>query len=304
MQKIAKWFVLLLFMGIISRSGIPKAWAAEDPSPSSLQNLMQTITPALVMVKIVFKTQMSAGGQSSSSEGKTETTGVVVSPDGLIMLPTNSYALDINSFFVNAGGGGDNSDFKSKTIPTEFKVTLGNDAKEYSATLVATDSILGLTFIQITNLQDKKLAAVDLSGAAQPVLGQRVILFQRLGKGYDYAPFFHTTLICGEIHIPRHAYLLDGGGMSTGLPVYDLSGKPLGILAALAPTVVETDSSGMSMEFVRRLFSGGGFSQVFLVPADSVNLVIAQAKERASKQLSTAASSSSASTSSKGTSKK
>lgn len=273
---IGQFGVLTLLMVVGSSKGLAQETA--DPA-----HLMQTLTPALVTVKIVYKTQMSAEGQSSTSEGKTEATGVVVSPDGLVMLATNSYSFDFSSIFGNLGGGGDSPDFKSKTVPTDFKVTVGQDQKDYDAKLVATDTILGLTFIQITNLQGKKLTSVDMSQAAQPVVGERVILFARLGKGYDYAPYFHMTTICGEIQIPRHAYMLDGSGLGTGLPVYDLNGKPLGILTSLAPSVVETDSGGMGMQFVQRLFSGGGLAPTFLVPAETVNTIITQAKERAAK---------------------
>lgn len=290
---------LTVFAGYIG-----SAYAQQTPANASLaaqepQNpvqLMQTLTPSLVTVKIVYKTQVSEGGQSSTSEGKTETTGVVVSPDGLVMLSASSYSFDFGAFFGNIGGGGDNSDFKSKTIPTDFKVTVGHDQKDYSAKLVATDTILGLTFIQITDLQGKTLEAVDMSQRAQPALGEKVILFSRLSKGYDYAPYFHITTVCGEIQIPRHAYLLDGAGLPIGLPVYDLSGKPLGILTTLAPTVVETDSGGMGMQIMQRLFSGGGFGQVFLVPAESVNTIIMQAKERAAKLSATTSNSSSSGT--------
>ncbi|CEK13905.1 hypothetical protein CWRG_00654 [Chthonomonas calidirosea] len=283
-------------IGVAEAQQTPESTLLSGNESQNPVQLMQRLTPALVTVKIVYKTQMSAEGQSTTSEGKTEATGVVVSPDGLIMLATSSYSFDFGGFLGNFGGGGDNTDFKSKTIPTDFKVTVGHEQKDYNATLVATDTILGLTFIQITDLQGKKLEAVDMSQAAQPTLGEKVILFSRLSKGYDYAPYFHITTICGEIQIPRHAYLLDGAGLPIGLPVYDLGGKPLGILTTLAPTVVDTDSSGMGMQIVQRLFSGGGFGQIFLVPAESVNTIIMQAKERAAKLSATTSSSSSGTT--------
>src|SRR5579875_464204 len=132
--------VFAAFAGFLGSAYAQQTPENASPTAQEAQNpvqLLQSLTPALVTVKIVYKTQVSAEGQSSTSEGKTETTGVVVSPDGLVMLATSSYSFDFGSFFGNIGGGGDNPDFKSKTIPTDFKVTVGHDQKDYSAKLVA-----------------------------------------------------------------------------------------------------------------------------------------------------------------------
>ncbi len=252
-------------------------------SAQQVQALLSSQSPLIVTVKVIYKTSMIAGGNSTNREGKSDTTGVVITSDGLVMLSTTSYSTDsLASIF----SGGDMPGFSMKTVPTDFKVTIGKESKEYTAILAATDSILGLTFIQISDLDGRKLASLDMSKSQQPSVGERVVAVNRLTKGFDYAPYFSSAQISGQIDLPRTAYMLDGSIGSLGLPVYNLQGDLLGILTTLKPTVSQdTDEGGFSS--LIRLFSGGGggIIQTFLVPTSTVQTVIAQAEVRAKAEL-------------------
>lgn len=256
---------------------------------------MMQSAPSIVTVKIVVRTQMGEGSTVQNEESSTSAPGVVVEANGLIMLSKSSYSMDsLSNIF-----GADNSGFKMKTIPTDFKVTVGNESHEYTAVLAATDNILGLAFVQITDLGDRKLQPADFTSASNPAVGDTVLSLSRLAKGYDFAAVVHRARIAGSITLPRQAFVLDGIPGIPGLPVYTGDGKVLGVVTFLKPTVSPSDSSGGSLQMLMSLFSGGGIAsllQSFVVPNSTVEPVITQAEVRATAILakSTAAGSSAA----------
>jgi hypothetical protein len=246
-----------------------------------LADLVAAQSPAIVMVRVVLKTQMNMGGNSQSTESRANLEGVVVSPDGLVMISDSSYNFDRLKDVLGGSGMGK---LDIKTTPTDFKIGIIQDEKEYSGFLAASDKVLGLAFIKISDLGDKKLTAVDFSNAVDPTPGQRLYAISRLSKGFDNAVYYHSATLCGEISLPRKAYLLDGNISSLGLPVYTAQGQPVGVLTFLTPTVKEESGGEMDFSAVMRMFGGGGMGsafQTFVVPGSAVYATINQAKQRA-----------------------
>ncbi len=269
---------ILTILGIgLAVVGAPIVSAAT--TAQEMQTVMQA-APSIVTVKIVSRTQMGEGSTVQNQESSTSAPGVVVEANGLIMLSKSSYSMDsLASMF-----GEDSSGFKMKTTPTDFKVTVGDESHEYNAVLAATDDILGLAFIQITDLGDRKLQTADFSAAASPSVGDDVLSLSRLPKGYDFAPIVHAGRIAGSITLPRSAFVLDGVEGIPGLPVYSGDGKILGVVTFLKPTVSASAGSPGMLQLLTSLFSGGGLSgamQSFVVPNTTVRPVIAQAEQRA-----------------------
>ncbi len=266
--------LLALSLALACSPVVASATAAQE-----MQTVMQN-APSIVTVKIVMTTQMGEGSSVQNQESSTSAPGVVVEPNGLIMLSKSSYSMDsLASMF-----GEDTSGFKVKTTPTSFKVTVGNESHEYSAVLAATDDILGLAFVQITDLGTRKLQTADFSPVVTPVVGDAVLSVTRLAKGYDFAPVVHRGRIAGSITLPRSAFILDGVQGIPGLPVYTGDGKVLGVITYLKPTISGADGSPGMLQALTALFSGGGLSalmQSFVVPNTTVRPVIAQAEQRA-----------------------
>jgi hypothetical protein len=266
--------VLIVLMAILR--------TAQADEVDQVRGLMAKQSSAIVTVKAVLKMQIT-GGNGQETEYRTEMQGVVVSPDGLVMLSSMPFSTkSIASMF-----GGDTGDagLGMKINPTDFKVVIEKEDKEYSAFMVATDTTLTLAFIKLEDLGDRKLTAVDFSGTTTPDVGQKLIGIARLSKGFDYAPYYKAAQVSGEIGKPRKAYILDGSIASLGLPVYSLSGDVLGALTTLAPGTKEEGgiADGMGFGFLMRMMGGGGGSLLpaFVVPNSAVNAVIAQAKTRA-----------------------
>lgn len=241
----------------------------------SIQKILQSRSAAIVSLRIVSKLEMSAAGQSQSRELRTEVQGVLVDKDGLIMASTlfiNPYSANMNE---SAAG--------VKMTPTSIKVLFGGDDKEYTAFLAATDTKLNLSFIQIEDLAGKSVEAVQITGGATPVVGERLVSVSRMSRGYDYSVFYQTGQINGEIARPRHAWMVTGGISGFGLPVFTLNNELVGILTTI-PSTIKEDSQNpdtMGMQMAMRMMTGGGMLQPFLVPASMIDGLIVQAKTKA-----------------------
>jgi len=166
------------------------------------------------------------------------------------------------------------------TLSSSMLTPIDREEKEYSAALVASDANLGLSFIKIQDLADRKLTAVDFSGAATIATGDMVAAITRLGKGFDYAPLYTTARVTGEISKPRDAWALTGDVTDVGLPVYNTSGAAVGVMTLLPSGLKEASTPGPDMMH----FFGGTASEhigVFMIPAPAINTVIGEAEKQA-----------------------
>lgn len=271
------WITALFTIGSI---GHCLSYTQEEAN--QLQALVQKQAPTIVTLKVVAKSEFKMGGEAQSQEYRMTLQGVVVTPDGLIMLSSAPFSTE-QLMEIMGGAGSETMGFEMKITPTSFRVIFEKEDKEYEAFLVATDAKLGLAFVKVEGLSERQCSAVDFSSTANPTIGQTVLTISRLSKGYDYAPYFATGRICGEITKPRKAWKVEGNISEMGLPVYTLSGEAIGVLTSV-PSGVKEEMSGSSMDFGFFLrFLRGGLSTVstFVVPAQAVKSLIEQASKRA-----------------------
>ena len=275
-----RWIPLALLAALFA---LPPRPAGAEDVPAQIQSLVAKQAPAIVTVKAVLKMDMKGGGASQSSESRSEMQGVVVDSSGLVMVSNVSFSpekmIEMMGMPKEAAAGA------PKITPTDFKVIFEREEKEYPAFLAATDTTLGLAFIQITDLAGRTLTPVTFADTPAPALGDPVFALSRLSKGYDYAPFYESARVSGAITKPRGALMLDGSISELGLPVFTLAGVPVGVLTGVASGVAAAESNeGTSMRMMMRLFGGGGGGSrpgLFVVPASVVSPVVAQAKARA-----------------------
>jgi S1-C subfamily serine protease len=156
--------------------------------------------------------------------------------------------------------------------PISLKIVREGDETEHDAFQVATDSELGLTFLQIAEKPANGLAVLDLATTGKPEIGERVLLVTRLGKPFDYAPYLQEAFIAGRIKKPRSAWIL-GGALNAnnvlGLPVYNREGQLLGVFTTLT---AETES-------------GGERAGRFLLPPRPLKTAIGRAQKKAKELL-------------------
>lgn len=254
-----------------------------DEMGDQLKALVEKQAAVVVTVKLVVHTEVAMGGQSRDNEQRSEVHGVVVDADGLVMIPASAVSGDSMAGMM----GGAPEGFEMKMTPTDIKVVVDREEKEYSAFLAATDSKLGLAFLKIEDLADRKLAAADFGAASDAVIGQQVAQIGRQAKGYDFAPYFETARVSGEIAKPRKAWMIDGGIGGFALPVFTLSGQVVGVLTSIQAGMNEEEEGGgggMGFGRLMKMLSGGGGgggSSTFILPGSVVKGLIAQAQTKA-----------------------
>ncbi|HSV73968.1 MAG TPA: serine protease [Chthonomonadales bacterium] len=252
--------------------------ARAQDTGAQMQALIGKVSPSIAEVRAVVRMEMRGGGESNSQESRVTLQGAVVTETGLLMVSNTPFSP--KRILELMGGGELPAGMDMRATPTSFKVTLPGDDKEYDAFLGATDPVLDLAFVQIEGLGDRKLPSIDFSASSDPAVGDQIVLVSRLPKGYDYAPFFQTSRVSGEIAKPRRAWVLDGGISQFGLPVFTTQGAVCGVLTTVV-SGAQDDGAGDAMGFtmLMRLMGGGGGTPggVFVVPGSAVKAVIDRA---------------------------
>jgi hypothetical protein len=254
-----------------------------DAEATRFAALLRDTAPAFVTVKVVTKTSMQMGGKSADQESRVEVPGVVVDAGGLIMASIVPFAPE-RLMKLFARGAAEKMP-QLKTVPNDIEVLFEQDEKEHRAFLAATDSNLGVVFLQLEEPEGLKLRAIDFSHPAGAALGDLVVAVSRLGKEYDSTAYFETTRISGEITKPRKAWVIDHGLPTLGLPIFSPAGGVLGVLAIVDPGLAEADSStDTSFSMAMSMLTGGGGVRFFVVPAPAVAAVIDQARQQAAQK--------------------
>ena len=233
-----------LFVVLLSRPA-GAGGASDDPYAKQLQAKVATV----VAVKAVLK----ASGGGGDREFNVETIGVVVDPSGVVMM---------QNWFGGQRGSG-------KVTPVSIRILFDGDEKEYDAILGAMDSKLGLAFVKVKDLAGKKIASVDFSDGAETSLGDEVFGVYRMEEGFDYAPYYFTGKLVGQVTKPRTMWFCTAASAQyVGHPMYTPEGKVAGVVIR---------QSGNSEE--------SRISRVFLLPVKSVVGVVGQAIKASAKAL-------------------
>ncbi len=257
--------------------------AAADDEASDGANLFGTMvqekSPLIVNVRMVLSVVMSFRGNEREMEREVDVKGVVIDPSGLIL---------ISSAPLGAGG---NEQSSMSTTPLDIKVSFAGEDEEHDALIVVTDSNLNLTYLQIIEQGEKKIAALAFDECAPAAIGQELIGISRHGKGFDYAPYFDTIRVTGRIEQPRPCWSVSGGFRTQGLPLFDGKGRLAGILTTQNGSNEPAAASGSgggrrpggnrNMNFGRR----PGDSVLFLLPAETVKANLPKVLELARQSL-------------------
>jgi hypothetical protein len=275
---IARRFAPLSAAAWLAASTLAPGAAAASDWPA----IVERYTPAIVNLKISLKAESEEGGEPE--ESTQEVQGTLVDPSGLVLVWNSHFSANrFLDLIAELGGGA----FKMKVTPTDIKVYLDGDAKEHAGFLVAADSDLDLAFVQLETLPDRPLAAVDFSNGATPRLGDELAAVTRLTSTFDRVAYFDVVRVAGEIRKPRPAWVVSGGNATLmGMPYFAIDGRPAGVLVTVMSRA-KSDAALNPSQLMANLLSLGrgevevGPLGVFLLPADKVQPVIAQAKQRA-----------------------
>ncbi len=225
------------------------------------QERLDAVAPSIVSVKFVLnlRVTMIGRGEMPAQERNVEARGVLVNDRGLVLTSNTTFnpQLGFPPQFRNR--------IEVKSTHRELRVLFGNEEEEYEAQIVARDSKLGLAFIQILDLKGRKVAPVDFKDGGVLRVGQDLYGVTRLPRGFDCAPMLGKLTVTARVEKPREMWAIAGSFGGMGLPVFDLSDRPVGVLS------VQHAAGG----------AGGGGSATFLLPARKVRTSIEQAEKRA-----------------------
>ena len=234
-------FASLLFVALFivaSRS------VADEPGKFDPAKFLEAKAPTVVTVKSVLKI--------GDHERNDERSGFVVDPEGVILI-----ANWMPSRFSS----------QMKVTPVNIRILFDGDEKEYEAVQGAVDSKLGLAFLKVKDLAGKKVVSVDFAAGVEVKLGDELAGITRTDQGFDYAPYYGTTRVVGQVTKPRAMWLVTGF-LAQALPLYTTDGRAAGVVV---------NQTGISED--------GGGSRWFLLPTKAVTGVIGQAVKASAKAL-------------------
>ncbi|MEI6521064.1 MAG: trypsin-like peptidase domain-containing protein [bacterium] len=190
---------------------------------------------AVVAVKISVKMRVSGDGQTSNEEQKNEIIGTVISPDGIILVPLS--ATDPTDIISRAMGDNEESNFKMNVDVVELKVRTP-EGLEIPGKVILRDQDMDLAFIKLNKKPDHPMVYVDINKNSTVGLLDDVIVMGRTN------PSIYRSLCvdCEKVEVmvkkPQPFYILthSGSASNLGSPIFDFSGKFVGIMVLRATT--------------------------------------------------------------------
>jgi len=195
--------------------------AARAAGAIDYKKLIDQTAPALVTVKFVLKVQGAAGQR----EIEREFTGVMIDPQGMVLC--SSVQLGTSKLMRR---------FRGTATPTDIKVLVGDDTEGVEAKLIASDSDLDLSWVQIKKPSDKGYAFVDFSKSRNVSIGAPLLTISRMDKFFDRAVVINEGHLGGKTKKPRELLVpTDSLGVTPGMPIFAKDGSTVGVVVIQSP---------------------------------------------------------------------
>lgn len=189
----------------------------------SPREIFQKNRPAVCLVTY-FKNVASQSQIGSFTKIKQNRIGVIVDPQGLVMVSSDVYPISLD---IVSGGG---SSYFYSGEPSDFKIKLFDD-REFDAKFIGKDDLSQVAFIRITDENSGPLPYIEFSDTDDIQIGQGVFLLELLGESEKFQPLFTPMTINAILINPRKRFLINGSSisLSAGGLVLSQSGKAIGI---------------------------------------------------------------------------
>lgn len=192
-----------------------------------------TTRHAAAVVTVKFVMSVTASGKEERLEDRTQ--ALLVSPDGLLLVPDRAVSVDFRQFIGAAKGQGSAPVAKS----SEFRVRLADSEDWLPADLVTRDTQLGLAWLRLRN-PPAKLSFVDLDEGVRAEPGMTFFSLLRTSDEWGGVPVFRPGFIMGETHTPKTLLLVDGvPGMA-----FSAEGRPMGYVDVDFGRLMRSRSAG------------------------------------------------------------
>lgn len=172
---------------------------------------------AAAVVTVKFVMSVTASGKEDRLEDRTQ--ALLVSADGLLLVPDRAVSVDFKQFMTTTAGQGPAPLAKS----SEFRVRLADSEEWLPADLVTRDTQLGLAWLRLRHVP-ALLPFVDLDDGIRAEPGMTFFSLLRTSDEWGGVPVFRPGFIMGETHTPKTLLLVDGvPGMA-----FSATGQPMG----------------------------------------------------------------------------
>ncbi|MBC7656694.1 MAG: hypothetical protein H7147_05890 [Frankiaceae bacterium] len=176
-----------------------------------------TAQHAASVVTVKFVMSVTASGKEDRIEDRTQ--ALLVSADGLLLVPDRSVSVDFRQFMAAGQSPGSAPVAKS----SEFRVRLAGSEDWLAADLVTRDTQLGLAWLRLRTAP-AGLSFVDLDKGIRAEPGMTFFSLLRTSDEWGGVPVFRPGFIMGETRIPKTLLLVDGvPGMA-----FSAQGEPMG----------------------------------------------------------------------------
>ncbi len=198
------------------------------------RDLVAQHADAVVTVKFVMSVTNS--GNEQRIEDRTQ--AIMVSADGLLLVPDRAVSLDFAKF-----GGGTPGQASPVAKSSDFRVRLANTEDWLPADLVTRDAELGLAWLRVRN-PPGALPWVDLAQGIKAEPGMVFFSLLRTSDEWGGVPVFRPGLVLGETRTPTFRLMVDG---VPGL-AFSHDGKPMGYVDIDLAAMSRAGGTGLGLD--------------------------------------------------------
>ena len=176
-----------------------------------------TTQHAQAIVTVKFVMSVTSSGKEERIEDRTQ--AVLVSADGLLLVPDRAVSVDFSAFMPAGASQGAAPVAKS----SDFRVRLAGSDDWLPADLVTRDSQLNLAWLRLRKAP-AALDFIDLSTGIKAEPGMVFFSLLRTSDEWGGVPVFRPGLVLGETRTPKTVLMVDGvPGMA-----FSAEGQPMG----------------------------------------------------------------------------
>ena len=231
---------------------------AEEPAPSQAEALVASVAPAVVTLRFTLAISVSMAGQGGSHRMSVQTPATVVDPSGLLLTSDSATAGPRSTIVTALESALPGVEFKLDI--EELRVVLAEGADELPGVLLVRDGRNDLAWVQVLDLGERKLAAVDLAAGRDPRVGEPLACVGRVGRGFGHAPVYAKARVVSLAEKPRRTWDVATDSEDVGLLYFAPAGAPVALLALLPSAEGVTDESPqlrlLPLDVVRKSLEG------------------------------------------------
>ena len=235
---VAAAFFVFVFLGWTSLVGAPLSPPIEDETARQLKSLEQRFSESLVQVR--YRQQVSRSTAEPPAEAELTTTGVIVSPQGVVMVSAIVYE-PFNEVPHGVGIRFPASVSRAEAKIAEARIRL-MDGSEYRATHLGRDADADVAFFRI-EAEDREFTPVVFAADTSASVGEEVVVVSLLPEPLGPAVAVELSRVQALTSRPQVGYMLATGAADpVGSLMVSLDGDVIGYVDALTVPVPDTRS--------------------------------------------------------------